>query len=50
MPSTLDMGTTVPIAITVLFTHNFVTCDKFVIIYNMWCVGAVMDALRTPEQ
>ena len=34
----------VPIAIAVIFTHIFVTCDKFVIMY-MCCVGAVMDAL-----
>ena len=26
MPSTLDTGTTVPIAITIMFTHIFVTC------------------------
>ena len=30
----LDMGTTVPIAITVMSTHIFVIC-KFVIMYNM---------------
>ena len=30
LPCTLDMGTTVPIAITVMSTHIFVTC-KFVI-------------------
>ena len=42
LPSTLDMGTAVPIAITVMFTRTriFVTCDKFVIMY-MCCVGAV---------
>ena len=41
--STLDMGTTVPIAITMMFTHIFVTCDKFIIMYTcMCCVGAGM--------
>ena len=47
MPSTLDMGTNVPIAIMVMFTHIFVTCDKFVIMYNMCCVGAVMHYSTT---
>ena len=38
LPSTLDMGTTVPIAITIMFNHIFLTCD---IMYTcMCCVGA----------
>ena len=46
--STLDMGTTVPIAITMMFTHNFVMCDKFIIMYTcMCCVGAAMHYSTT---
>ena len=38
LPSTLDMGTTVPIAITIMFTHMFVTCDKFIICIHVCAV------------
>ena len=42
------MGTTVPIAITIMFTHIFVTCDKFIIMYTcMYCVEAAMHYSTT---
>ena len=44
----LDMGSTVPIAITIMFTHIFVTCDKFIIMYTcICCVGAAMHYSTT---
>ena len=42
--STLDWGTTVPIAIRVMFTH------KFVIMYNMCCVGASNALIHNTKQ
>ena len=45
--STLDMGTTVPIAIAMKFTHIFVLCDKFIMYTYMCCVGAAMHCSTT---